>query len=98
MIARVLAVRRALPALFAEGSYEPLEAPENIVAFLRRRGDDAALVVVPRLSSFGWKRVCLKLPANLTLFDTLGNTGALDGREIALPERRVALFSTFSPA
>ncbi|HSY47588.1 MAG TPA: malto-oligosyltrehalose synthase [Thermoanaerobaculia bacterium] len=35
--------------LFRDGSYEPVEGLHNVCAFVRRHGDDAVLVVVPRL-------------------------------------------------
>ena len=53
VIARSLALRRALPELCARGDYRPLKAigplARHVVAFMRIRGDEAALVVVPRL-------------------------------------------------
>jgi (1->4)-alpha-D-glucan 1-alpha-D-glucosylmutase len=53
LIATLLAARRRRPALFAEGSYEPVEAlgpaGDRLLAFIRRRGEQALLVVVPRL-------------------------------------------------
>jgi (1->4)-alpha-D-glucan 1-alpha-D-glucosylmutase len=53
LIARILRLRREQPALFAEGSYTPLEAQgaraENVIAFARRHGDVEILVVAPRL-------------------------------------------------
>jgi (1->4)-alpha-D-glucan 1-alpha-D-glucosylmutase len=53
IVARVLALRRALPELFAAGSYEPViaEGPmaDHVVAFVRRHASDAVLTVVPRL-------------------------------------------------
>lgn len=53
VIARALELRASLPGLFAEGDYQPVAAEgtaaAHVVAFLRRRGDAAALVVVPRL-------------------------------------------------
>ena len=55
VIARTLALRRSSPALFADGSYEPLEVrgafADRIIAFVRRRGDDMVVVVVPRTAS-----------------------------------------------
>jgi (1->4)-alpha-D-glucan 1-alpha-D-glucosylmutase len=48
-----LRMRRADPALFLAGSYEPLEAdlsvPSSAVAFARVHGDSAAIFVAPRL-------------------------------------------------
>jgi malto-oligosyltrehalose synthase len=53
IVARVLALRRSLPELFASGSYEPVEVEgpltECVVAFVRRQGHDWLLTVVPRL-------------------------------------------------
>ena len=53
VIARVLALRRRLPLLFADGDYRPLpvEGPlaQAVIAFERRRVDDRMLVVAPRL-------------------------------------------------
>ncbi|WP_127090754.1 malto-oligosyltrehalose synthase [Aquabacter cavernae] len=55
ILARLLAARAAEPALFAQGSYEPLEvegpAAERVVAFLRRHGGTTLLVVAARLSA-----------------------------------------------
>jgi len=53
IIARSLALRRALPELFASGGYEPViaEGPmaDRVVAFVRRHAGDSVLTVVPRL-------------------------------------------------
>jgi malto-oligosyltrehalose synthase len=50
---RVLTLRRAMPTIFARGSYEPLEVEgpqaDRIVAFMRRHEDHAIVTVVPRL-------------------------------------------------
>ncbi len=55
LITRTLALRRARPQLFAEGSYEPVEVhgmfADRIVAFSRRSGSDVAITVVPRAAS-----------------------------------------------
>jgi (1->4)-alpha-D-glucan 1-alpha-D-glucosylmutase len=53
--ARLLGLRRARPALFAEGDYQPLEIGEGrnsdrVCAFSRRHGDDVLAVAVPRLT------------------------------------------------
>jgi malto-oligosyltrehalose synthase len=96
LIVRALAVRKALPGLFAEGSYEPIDAPEQIVAFVRRHGNDAAVVMVPRLGGIVGD-VALRLPSKLTLFDALGGGATIDGEELSLPGQTVALFSTFKP-
>ncbi len=51
----MLALRRACPALFAEGSYEPLEVrgafADRVIAFARRLGDDMVVAIVPRAAS-----------------------------------------------
>ncbi len=51
-IASILAYRRDVPALFAEGDYEPLsaqgDAADEVAAFCRRQGDAAMLVVAAR--------------------------------------------------
>lgn len=53
LLAALLAARRRRPALFAGGSYEPIEATgpaaHRLLAFVRRQGEQALLVVVPRL-------------------------------------------------
>ncbi|TPG60405.1 malto-oligosyltrehalose synthase [Roseomonas nepalensis] len=53
VLARALALRARLPALFAEGDYLPLEAEgpmaAHVLAFARRQGDTAAVTVVTRL-------------------------------------------------
>ncbi len=53
LIADLLALRRRVPQLFAEGSYEPVaiegRAAESMIAFVRRHGDHRLLVAAPRL-------------------------------------------------
>ncbi|HEY0602613.1 MAG TPA: malto-oligosyltrehalose synthase [Herpetosiphonaceae bacterium] len=53
LIERTLRLRREIPALFAEGSYVPLEAQgahaDQVVAFARRHEDAEIVVVAPRL-------------------------------------------------
>ncbi|HYC66078.1 MAG TPA: malto-oligosyltrehalose synthase [Reyranellaceae bacterium] len=84
LIARALALRRALPDLFAEGSYEPVpvEGPEadGVVAFLRRHGGETVLVAAPRLTtSLGWRDATLRLPGPISLFDVLHEPKPLIG-------------------
>jgi malto-oligosyltrehalose synthase len=54
VIARALAVRRAAPRLFAEGSYQPIEVEgplaRHVLAFARTLGDQSAITVVCRLT------------------------------------------------
>jgi (1->4)-alpha-D-glucan 1-alpha-D-glucosylmutase len=53
LIAELLALRRRVPQLFDEGSYEPVmvegRAAESMIAFVRRHGDHRLLVAAPRL-------------------------------------------------
>jgi (1->4)-alpha-D-glucan 1-alpha-D-glucosylmutase len=57
LMARLLELRRDHPALFAHGSHEALaiegDDDGRALAFLRRRGDERMLVVLPRLGA-GW--------------------------------------------
>ena len=46
---KVLDARLRHAELFRDGSYEPIDAGPNVVAFTRRHGDDAVVVAVPRL-------------------------------------------------
>lgn len=53
LINTLLKLRKALPEVFLEGSYEPVSVAgsqaRHVVAFVRSSGKDAVLVVVPRL-------------------------------------------------
>ncbi|HWP14896.1 MAG TPA: malto-oligosyltrehalose synthase [Xanthobacteraceae bacterium] len=55
LIARILAVRRACPALFADGSYEPLNVrgafADRVIAFARRLHDEVVVGIAPRIAS-----------------------------------------------
>jgi maltooligosyltrehalose synthase len=55
LISRTLALRRACPAVFEDGSYEPLEVrgafADRVVAFARRVHDQRLVVIVPRAAS-----------------------------------------------
>lgn len=46
-----LRARREMPALFLEGSYEPLESSEHVVAFQRSLHNRRLVCVVPRFSA-----------------------------------------------
>ena len=52
-VARTLAVRRAIPQVFWDGDYEPLDVTgshaDRVIAFWRCRGPHHIVVVVPRL-------------------------------------------------
>jgi len=54
LVARLLSARRALPALFSQGDYQPWiadgPAADHVLAFTRRYGNSILLVAVPRLS------------------------------------------------
>ncbi|ONG54998.1 malto-oligosyltrehalose synthase [Pseudoroseomonas deserti] len=75
LIARLLAARAAHPALFRDGSHEPLAAPPGTLAFLRRHGGKTLLVAVPIRalpggdsalpSAAAWGEASLPLPAAL---------------------------------
>jgi (1->4)-alpha-D-glucan 1-alpha-D-glucosylmutase len=45
---KLLDLRARHAELFRDGAYEPLDAGPNVCAFVRRRGDDAVAVAVPR--------------------------------------------------
>jgi (1->4)-alpha-D-glucan 1-alpha-D-glucosylmutase len=55
LILRTLALRSAAPALFADGTYEPLKVQgafaDRVIAFARRLNDDVLVVVAPRIAS-----------------------------------------------
>ncbi|MBS0539576.1 MAG: malto-oligosyltrehalose synthase, partial [Proteobacteria bacterium] len=89
VVERLLALRRAKPQLFSDGSYEPIEAPAHLVAFRRRHGADAVHVVVPRLAGH-----LVLDPGQITLnkdaaFRLAGDAELFDDR---LP---LSVFSTF---
>lgn len=63
-IARILNFRTAYPALFSEGSYEPLDGGQEVCAFMRRR-DRLALAVAVDLYPWrarSWREDRLELP------------------------------------
>ncbi|WP_159996015.1 malto-oligosyltrehalose synthase [Roseomonas sp. 18066] len=75
LVTTLLAARTAHPALFRDGSHEPLAAPEGSLAFLRRHAGQALLVVLPIRALPGgesqlptaaaWGAASLPLPADL---------------------------------
>ncbi|HXH37883.1 MAG TPA: malto-oligosyltrehalose synthase, partial [Thermoanaerobaculia bacterium] len=99
---KLLELRTRHADLFRDGSYEPIEAGPNVVAFIRRHNDDAALIAVPRLIAN------LVKPGRLPIGDVWGSatlsapgewrnvfTGEEhDGDEIGLSR----LFATFPAA
>jgi malto-oligosyltrehalose synthase len=110
LIVRALGLRKAMPELFARGSYEPVavDGPlaDHVVAFLRRHAADAILVVAPRLPTglepAGLSDTTLILPADLHWISALEEGSApIAGPDVALQHfwRRwpVALLSTRRP-
>jgi (1->4)-alpha-D-glucan 1-alpha-D-glucosylmutase len=99
---KLLELRAHHAELFRDGSYEPIDAGPNVVAFIRRHNKDAALIAVPRLIAN------LVKPGKLPVGDVWGDatltavgkwqnvfTGAkLEGDELALSR----LFATFPAA
>jgi (1->4)-alpha-D-glucan 1-alpha-D-glucosylmutase len=74
VIAKILQFRRDCPELFTEGEYEALSVSgpraENICAFLRRRGEQATLVMAARFpaameAASEWMGTTIALPDQL---------------------------------
>jgi malto-oligosyltrehalose synthase len=90
IIARVLALRRKSPEIFSEGSYQPIAFSgthaDHVFGFIRRHGDEAAVVIVPRL-------VHQLLGEGAIIFqaESWGNTAALV--DVASDVRFVNLFT-----
>jgi malto-oligosyltrehalose synthase len=109
LIVQALGLRKAMPDLFAKGSYEPIGAQgplaNHVVAFLRRHESDALLVVVPRLPTGltpeGLAGTSLALPARLELFGAV-HEDVVIGSHVALQQFwqhwPVALLSTRQPS
>jgi (1->4)-alpha-D-glucan 1-alpha-D-glucosylmutase len=78
---RILATRRERVALFTAGRYDPVRvegpAARHVFAFTRRLGDDAALVVVPRLLRTAVARLAAA---------AAGATGDEHSLSLAIPE------------
>jgi (1->4)-alpha-D-glucan 1-alpha-D-glucosylmutase len=98
--ARLLRLRRERAALFRDGGYLPLEAhgeeSERIVAFARHLGDEAVIVVVPRLCAAlvddasrlpprAWGDTAVRLP---TAWRGSAWRDAVTGRAVRLPAVR----------
>jgi (1->4)-alpha-D-glucan 1-alpha-D-glucosylmutase len=49
VLSRSLRARRSMPRVFIEGRYQPIDAPEEIVAFIREHETGAAACAVTRL-------------------------------------------------
>ncbi|NKC31996.1 malto-oligosyltrehalose synthase [Falsiroseomonas selenitidurans] len=92
----LLAHRAAQPALYAEGDYTPLAAPERLVAFARARGGQALRVVAARFpGEADWGGTRLDWPdaawQDLLTGRVLRSRGGLDVAE-ALRDLPVAVF------
>jgi (1->4)-alpha-D-glucan 1-alpha-D-glucosylmutase len=107
LISRTLALRRAHPDLFTEGTYEALDvvgARENhLCAFARRGGSKSVVVAVPRLvAAFdaqpGWGDTIVRLPPasaqrwRNVLTDAVVSTAGRDGSATLGAAHMFALF------
>jgi len=97
-----LGLRRSRPALFQQNGYEPLVCrgpkAKHTFAFARRKGNQAAIVLVSRhLAAFSnrllgpaWAETYVELPAELqdtTVFDVLTERNVpVDGRSLSVEE------------
>jgi (1->4)-alpha-D-glucan 1-alpha-D-glucosylmutase len=109
LILQALSLRKAMPDLFAKGSYEPLTAKgplaDHVVAFVRRHEGNAFLVAVPRLptrlAEDGLTSTSLALPPGLKLFSALEEE-LVSVPHVALQQLwrgwPVALLSTYRPS
>ena len=88
---RLLGLRRARPELFAEGSYEPIESGDHVVAFRRKRGSDTVVVAVPRLPH---RSIAAPDRISLTTRFSPRLAGSRELFEGLLP---MSVFSTFAP-
>ena len=102
MIAHTLALRREHPALFAHGSYEPIavrgEHADRVIAFARRLGPEAAVIVVPRIASRllepdgikfacgSWMNTALTLDAHGTFIDLFSAQTFCGNAQISVAE------------
>ncbi|WP_312795246.1 malto-oligosyltrehalose synthase [Tianweitania sp.] len=100
LIAAGLALRTAQPDLFASGSYQPLEITgsksDHAAAYLRTHGDEAVLVVVPRLplalngeGAADWGDTAVVLPtafANRSLTNRLTSAETKIGETLRLAD------------
>jgi (1->4)-alpha-D-glucan 1-alpha-D-glucosylmutase len=107
VLRRLLETRRASPALFAVGDYQPLtvtgEASDHVLAFARSDGDGWAVVVVPRLvqslvgpGEFPVDATCwTNTEVVLPLRCVRPLTDVLSQREFAAPAGRLPLSQLF---
>jgi malto-oligosyltrehalose synthase len=106
IVARLLAIRRASPGLFARGDYRPVPVEgtkaQHVVAFLRTYGGSRLLVVVPRLpQALLRSRDALELdPAawqstSLTLPDETDWHDVIEGRTLQPTKQKLAARELF---
>jgi (1->4)-alpha-D-glucan 1-alpha-D-glucosylmutase len=100
LLARILTDRAAHPALYADGDYRPVEAPDGVVAYARSLGDDALVVAVPRLLAGRIEGETLPAPGELWGDAALPLPGGvwrdiLTGREVQARDGRVPLAELF---
>jgi maltooligosyltrehalose synthase len=102
VIARTLAMRRKLPALFADGSYEPIPVrgtyADRVIAFARRHESEIVVVAVPRIASglletgtiqfrpAAWENTALAFNAGETLVDLFSCNEFRGGAQINIAE------------
>jgi (1->4)-alpha-D-glucan 1-alpha-D-glucosylmutase len=91
VVQRLLALRRAKPELFASGSYESIDAGDNVVAFRRQLGSDVLVVAVPRLPH---RSMAASGQLALTQRPAAPSSSGPELFESQLP---LSVFSTFAP-
>jgi len=108
VIRRALALRRLLPAVFAAGSYEPLDVKgtraDDVVAFHRRHEGEGIVAIAPRRPTHGqaagWGDTVVCLPADRPLANVLDGSAPFAG-DVAVhaltANLPVALLSTRTP-
>ena len=79
--ARLLRLRRTAPALFLDGAYEPLEAPEGAVAFARTHGGARVAVACALPGAGGTAEVG---PGRVVVGVVEGGTADLDACPVAV--------------
>ncbi|WP_110875771.1 malto-oligosyltrehalose synthase [Franconibacter helveticus] len=112
VIAKALHLRLQNPALFRRGDYLPLSATgaraENVIAFARTQGDEAVIVIAPRLvlgvleGSLAAPHAELWVDTEIALPAALANRryrDILSGKEVAVTDRiDVQTFNGYSSA
>jgi (1->4)-alpha-D-glucan 1-alpha-D-glucosylmutase len=104
LITRVLAIRKKVPRLFTHCEYQPLAVSgyhaDRVIAFERRAGDSAAVVVVPRTASrllreqsiefdsARWVNTSVALQQKMQLVEAFGSFEH-DGAETLIPTAKL---------